>query len=270
MHYYQFNIGDHVSKSQHLDPMEDLAYRRMKDLYYSREEPLPNDIDEIARLIRMRTQYDSIATVLRDCFTLHDDKYRCQEIDDAISKYQSKSDKARASANARWKKKPNKTKTKPGNAEAMRTHSEGNANHKPITTNQEPIYKLSSKLNLDNWPVSNMEITEEYLSTKKRAKGSISQTVINDISEKLIELRNKHQVQPEIALKEAIDSAWRGFKVEWVVNKVKSNGKAQQQAQTMSGFLEDNDRAAKKWLESMEREPQEENDQIVDGTIIDV
>lgn len=136
MHYYQFNIGDYVSSTQHLDESEDLAYRRMLDVYYSKELPLPESQDEIARLIRMRTHSESIAIVLREFFVLENDGYHCIRADKEISSFQAKSDKARKSAEARW----NKNKDLPKNsvdANALRTESEGNAKHKTLNTKQE-------------------------------------------------------------------------------------------------------------------------------------
>ena len=53
MHFYSFNIGDYMSHTVHLSLMEDLAYRRCLDIYYLHEKPLPEDIGEVARLIRM-------------------------------------------------------------------------------------------------------------------------------------------------------------------------------------------------------------------------
>jgi len=40
MNYYPFHVGDYAAHTAHLEPMEDLAYRRMLDVYYLREEPL--------------------------------------------------------------------------------------------------------------------------------------------------------------------------------------------------------------------------------------
>ena len=48
MNFYTFHIGDYISNTHYLDLYEDLAYRRMMDLYYQKEEPLPNDIEKIA------------------------------------------------------------------------------------------------------------------------------------------------------------------------------------------------------------------------------
>lgn len=104
MHYYQFNIGDYASSTQHLDPIEDIAYRRMLDLYYSKESPLPKDVDQIARLIRMRSHKDSIAIVLDEFFTKEKDGYRNKGADKALEKVYKKSEAARKSAEARWNK----------------------------------------------------------------------------------------------------------------------------------------------------------------------
>lgn len=137
MHYYKFNIGDYASHTTHLDPLEDIAYRRMIDWCYLHEKHLPKDVDEISRIIRMRTHSDCIANVLREFFKKSASGYYCNHIEKEINAYRDKSDKAKASAEARWNKKQILTK----DANAMRTHSEGNANHKPITNNHKPIDK---------------------------------------------------------------------------------------------------------------------------------
>ncbi|WP_298737403.1 YdaU family protein [uncultured Psychrobacter sp.] len=146
MHYYTFHPKDYMSKTNFLEPMEDLAYRRMLDYQYLNECPLPKDIDEIAMLINMRTHSESIATVLRYFFELADDGYVNDRAEKEIAKYQTKSDKARESANVRWRgtgsKASSSKASSDSNSNAMRMHSEGNANHKPSTTNQEPLTSL--------------------------------------------------------------------------------------------------------------------------------
>ena len=104
MHYYQFNIGDYVTSTQHLEPMEDLAYRRMLDLYYQKEQPLPLDKEKIARLIRMRSHCDCIAFVLSEYFIKEKDGYHNDRADKDLQVVYSKSDKAKRSAEARWAK----------------------------------------------------------------------------------------------------------------------------------------------------------------------
>jgi len=136
MHYYKFNIGDYASHTQHLDEIEDLAYRRMLDWCYLHESPLPDDPKQVSRLIRMRSHSESIAVVLQEFFLLGDFGWYQPKVMREIDQYKDKSKKAKASAEARWAKKPIKS-----DANALQTESECNANHKPRTINQEPLTK---------------------------------------------------------------------------------------------------------------------------------
>ena len=52
MHYFQFNIGDYASHTRHLTLMEDLAYRRLLDLYYMREGCLVGDVAAARQVTR--------------------------------------------------------------------------------------------------------------------------------------------------------------------------------------------------------------------------
>lgn len=131
MHYYQFNIGDYASHTQHLDPMEDLAYRRMLDFCYLNECGLPETIERIAKVIRMPQHCSSIAYVLQEFFTQSEDgSWRQSRIDREIAGYKRKSEIASQKANKRWKNT---------DAAALQQHCSGNAKHEPITNNQEPI-----------------------------------------------------------------------------------------------------------------------------------
>lgn len=136
MHYYQFNIGDYMRDTAHLDDMEDLAYRRMLDLYYLKESPLPKSIQEIAKLIRMRTHCESIANVLREYFTLTDDGYLNEKANANLAEIYEKSEKAKRSAEKRW------SNQKVKNANALQSDSERNANgmlpNNPIPNNPIP------------------------------------------------------------------------------------------------------------------------------------
>ena len=137
MHYYQFNIGDYKSHTEHLSEMEDLTYRRMLDWYYLHEKPFPCDYGEIARLIRMRSHIDCIAVVLHEFFDVTEDGWIHHRADKEISKAGDKSHKASESAKARWNKQKD--------ANALQTQSEGNATHNtlPITQDTEHTISLS-------------------------------------------------------------------------------------------------------------------------------
>jgi uncharacterized protein YdaU (DUF1376 family) len=121
MHYYQFNIGDYKSHTEHLSEMEDLTYRRLLDWYYLHETPIPLDLNETARQIRMRSHSDCITLVLQEYFERTEDGWIHHRANAEILKAGDKSQKASESAKARW----NKAK----DANALPTQSESNATH---------------------------------------------------------------------------------------------------------------------------------------------
>lgn len=135
MHYYQFNISDYKSHTEHLEPLEDLAYRRMLDWCYLHESPLPKDKKDIARLIRMRSHCDCIAVVLREFFDKDKDgNYINKRIFLEINKTNAKSSKARDSAKARWDKVSS-------DANALRPECEGNATQDTRHITQDTLPK---------------------------------------------------------------------------------------------------------------------------------
>ena len=55
MNYYPHHIGDYCKDTVHLTLLEDGAYRRMLDVYYATERPLPVSQQAIYRLVRAKT-----------------------------------------------------------------------------------------------------------------------------------------------------------------------------------------------------------------------
>ncbi|MCP4974611.1 MAG: YdaU family protein, partial [Maribacter sp.] len=133
-HYYQFNIGDYTSHTSHLDPLEDIAYRRMLDWVYLHESPLPLSVKQISKYIRMRDECERIADVLNEFFHETEYGYAQKKAEQEIAKFKDKSKKARKAVEARWAKKPNKPHT-----DVLQTKYERNTNHKPLTKNHKPI-----------------------------------------------------------------------------------------------------------------------------------
>lgn len=135
MHYYQHNIADYRKDTSHLTLVEHGIYRQLLDSYYLDEQPLSSNLDKLMRThsIRSADEKQSLCNVLNDFFELTEDGYIHKRCDEVIAEYHGKSDKARASAKARWANKHNAQSD--SNANALRTQSEGNANHKPITNN---------------------------------------------------------------------------------------------------------------------------------------
>lgn len=95
MHYFQQNIGDYAVATRHLNNTEDLAYRRMMDLYYDKESPLTLDLNKLSRLIRMQDNKEEIKTVLEDFFVETEQGYTQSRIEKEIANYRDKAEQAR-------------------------------------------------------------------------------------------------------------------------------------------------------------------------------
>jgi len=240
MHYYKFNIGDYSSHTQHLSESEDLAYRRMLDYCYLNEIGLPKSVEDIARLIRMRTHSDCIANVLREYFTETKDGFINQRCEIELFDYKSKSEKAKDSAKARWRKS-----NENNDANAMRTQCEGNAKHKPLTINQEPLNSLLDAKASSQNHVAIIESKE--VSKTKKEKNTLDKSDLikigfdEQIGQDFITLRNAKNLpltvtalksiisagkecslNPNETLLFCIESNWGGFKVDWFNNANKN------------------------------------------------
>lgn len=84
MNYYPFHLGDYAKDTAHLTMIEDGAYRRLLDLYYTRERPLPGDMQTIYRLCRARTKQEreAINSVLQEFFVDKENQFthnRCEK-----------------------------------------------------------------------------------------------------------------------------------------------------------------------------------------------
>ena len=74
MHYYNFNIGDYMKHTLHLSLEEDLAYRRLLDMYYDSESAIPNNISLVSRRLRMPPEI--VESVLHEFFELTPEGFR--------------------------------------------------------------------------------------------------------------------------------------------------------------------------------------------------
>ena len=128
MHYFQFNIGDYASHTRHLSLMEDLAYRRLLDLYYLKDGEIYGDEAEVARQIGMRDEVAAVKQVLQDFFTIDEDRWSHDRCDAEIAHFRQKSEKASNAGKASAQRRSNvrSTDVKPTN------------NQEPITNNQQP------------------------------------------------------------------------------------------------------------------------------------
>jgi uncharacterized protein YdaU (DUF1376 family) len=204
MHYYQFNIGDYQSHTSHLSEIEDLVYRRLLDWYYLHEIPIPLDESEVSRQIRMRSHTESIAIVLQEYFERTDDGWIHHRANKEIAKAGDKSEKASASAKARWSKK---------DANALQTQSESNATHNTLPITQDTEHKTQKKATVVATPFGVSDsVWQEFIAHRKSKKARVTQLVIDGISEQA----RIAGWSLEDALKETIVRNWQSFKADWV------------------------------------------------------
>lgn len=144
MNYFPFHIGDYRAATAHLSNEEDLAYRRLLDMYYDSEQPIPLETQWVSRRLRLDTQH--IENVLFDFFTKQDDGWHHVRCDREIAEYVRNAEKNRTNG-----KKGGRPKAAPvfGNNPVgsqvvntgmpMETQIKGN--QEPVTINHKPITK---------------------------------------------------------------------------------------------------------------------------------
>ena len=132
MHYFQFNIGDYKSHTTHLSLLEDIAYRRLLDLYYLHERPLNSGIAHVARQIGMREHETEVQTVLEEFFKLTEDGWVNKRADLVIEDYRAKIQQASKAGKASAERRLSKRST------VVATDVQPNIKQETITKKQEP------------------------------------------------------------------------------------------------------------------------------------
>lgn len=177
MNYYQHHIGDFIRDTARLTDSQCMAYMRMLWIYYETESPLESDVDAIA--FKIGANASDVHQILKHYFFEHEGNWHNSRCDKEILSFREKSNKAKKSANARWE-----------NANAMRTHTERNANEpvldanqEPITSNQEPITKDKKPLSISSTDVRN--VFEHWQSAMNSPKSKLDANRTNLITKSL-------------------------------------------------------------------------------------
>lgn len=149
MHYYKKNIGDYHKKAGRLSMLEHGAYTLLMDSCYDREQ-FPT-LDEAIDWCWARTQaeVDAVKFVLSKFFTLENGIYVQQRIKDELEAYRVNAENNRRIAQEREankkKNRESKNDTCTNRDEERKNRerivSKSQPNHKPLTTNQEPLKK---------------------------------------------------------------------------------------------------------------------------------
>jgi uncharacterized protein YdaU (DUF1376 family) len=234
LNYYPFHLGDYAAHTAHLEPIEDLAYRRMLDAYYLREAPLPSDMPEVARLIRMRQNIPEVEAVLREFFRLTDEGWRHERCDEEILRMQDKQAKARASAaasvNARRAKAHSDLNARIANEE--RSLNERSTDVElptptptPTPTPKEEREKTTQRATRSQavaCPVGvDPQVWADWLQLRKAKKAPVTQSALDRIEREAVHAGMSLQD----ALAHSCMRGWVGFKAEWMQSAQHSTAK---------------------------------------------
>lgn len=159
MIWYKFHLGDYITHTMHLSDAEDLAYRRLLDLYYMSERPIPLDTESVSR--RIRLDLDITESVLGEFFERTDEGYRNHRCDVEITKYQHQ-----VATNTLLGKRGGRPK---------KTESEPNQNRNETLTEEEKEKTISSQATRFEdfwsvWPTSKRKVGKAAVQAKWKAK----------------------------------------------------------------------------------------------------
>ena len=160
MIWYKFHIGDYLTHTVHLSDAEDLAYRRLLDLYYMSEKAIPLDTESVARKIRL--DLDITESVLNEFFEHSENGYYNHRCHVEIAKYnhQVENNRQLGKRGGRPLKTESITETK-ANTNPNRNR---NRNRNTITSVTPTTSRFEEFWN--NWPTSKRKVAKSACKAK--------------------------------------------------------------------------------------------------------
>lgn len=218
MHYYNFHIGDYKSHTHHLSLIEDLAYRRLLDLYYLTEKPIIGD--QAARLIGMREHGHEVLCILVEFFEETPQGFISKRADDEIEAYYARVEQASKAGKASAQARKNSRST------AVKQPFNSAPTVCQLTNNQEPITNNHKKTKDTYSPSAHLvslgadeSIVKDWLTLRKAKKAAVTETAINGI----VREAKKAMWPLSDVLAKSCERGWTGFKAEWVAGEVAPN-----------------------------------------------
>lgn len=160
MIWYKFHLGDYITHTTHLSDAEDLAYRRLLDLYYMSEAEIPLNTELVARKIRL--DLDITESVLGEFFEKTETGYFNHRCDAEIARYNKQVENNRSLGKRGGRPK--------------KTESKSNQNRKLTLTEEEKeintISSQATKSRFDEfwavWPPSKRKVAKSACEAKWR------------------------------------------------------------------------------------------------------
>ncbi len=195
MNFYPFHIGDYISHTSHLTNEEDLAYRRLIDLYYQTEQPFTRNIMWLAK--RVKSSEEVVCSVLVEFFEETPDGWRNKRADAEIAKYHAMQEGGRKGAAKRWGNRDNKGSDSPPIDTPMPTK-----NQEPLTKNH--IIKAPDGVSFEVW--------NDFKKLRDKQRAPITETALKGLAREA----EKAKMPLQEVLQMCCERGWRGFKAEWV------------------------------------------------------
>lgn len=199
MHYYQFNIGDYNKHTMHLSPLEDITYRRLLDMYYDTESPIPNNIPWVSR--RLRIEPGVVESVLKEFFEHTENGYINRRADAEIAAYHGFLTKQKL--NGIKGGRPKKTH---GIPKPNPTITQNNPKQETLTINHKP-----NKLHTPDGVLQS--VWDDFVQQRKSKKAAITETAVKGIEREA----RKAGISLNDALQEICARGWTGFKADWIL-----------------------------------------------------
>jgi uncharacterized protein YdaU (DUF1376 family) len=173
MIWYKFHIGDYLTHTVHLSDAEDLAYRRLLDLYYMSEKEIPLDTESVARKIRL--DLDITESVLSEFFERTETGYFNNRCHVEVTKYQHQVENNRQLG---------KRGGRPSKTESV-TEPNANDNPKKIQIQKKNI-NTSSRFDefWNAWPASKRKVAKAECQKKweKHGLDSVADAIIAQVN----------------------------------------------------------------------------------------
>ena len=160
MIWYKFHIGDYLTHTVHLSDAEDLAYRRLLDLYYMSEKAIPLDTESVARKIRL--DLDITESVLNEFFEHTENGYYNHRCHVEVAKYNHQVENNRQLG----KRGGRPSKTESVTESKANTNPNRNRNRKRNTiTSVAPTTSRFEEF-WNNWPNSKRKVAKSACKAK--------------------------------------------------------------------------------------------------------
>lgn len=140
MNFYKRHIGDYLKKTSHLSLLEHGIYNRLLDVYYTREDGIPED--QPARLIGARSpaEKQAVHSVLCEFFCLIDGVWRQDRCDEEIEAANEKAERNREVGKKGGRPRKLGSDTEPrNNPDGYFPEPTNNPSQTPDSSNQTPV-----------------------------------------------------------------------------------------------------------------------------------